>query len=117
MVRNDGGALSSDAGVLLLREVDERVGLSERLAQCVVDHREPTKVRHQVVSLLRQRIYQIACGYEDFNDADSLRCDPALKLAVGRAPTEGDLASQPTLSRLEKMGWAGESVGGSARRC
>jgi hypothetical protein len=106
VVRTDGGALTSDAGALLLREVDERLGLSERLAQCVVDRRERRKVQHDVLSLLRQRVYQIACGYEDCNDADSLRMDPALKLAVGRAPTEGDLASQPTLSRLENgVGW------------
>jgi hypothetical protein len=100
-VRDDGGALTSDAGVLLLRELDERVGLTARLAGCVVDRRERSKVRHDVRSLLRQRIYQIACGYEDCNDADALRADPALKLAVGRAPQAADLASQPTLSRLE----------------
>jgi hypothetical protein len=100
-VRDDGGALTSDAGVLLLRELDERLGLTAGLASCVVDRRERSKVRHDVRSLLRQRIYQIACGYEDCNDADALRADPALKLAVGRAPTEPDLASQPTLSRLE----------------
>jgi hypothetical protein len=63
-------------------------------------------VRHDLLLLLRQRIYQIACGYEDCNDADSLRGDPALKLAVGRTPQEEDLASQPTLSRLENsVGW------------
>ncbi len=105
-IRADGGALTSDAGVLLLRQLDDRLGLTRRLAGCVVDRRERGKVRHQVLSLLRQRIYQIACGYEDCNDADHLRADPALKLAVGRAPTEADLASQPTLSRLENgVGW------------
>ena len=106
VIRNDGGALTSDAGVLLLRQIDERLGLTRRLAGCVVDRRERGKVRHEVLSLLRQRIYQIALGYEDCNDADHLRFDPALKLAVGRAPTEADLASQPTLSRLENaVGW------------
>ena len=105
-IRNDGGALTSDAGVLLLRQLDERLGLTRRLAGCVVDRRERGKVRHEVLSLLRQRIYQIACGYEDCNDADHLRADPALKLAVGRAPSEPDLASQPTLSRWENaVGW------------
>lgn len=105
-VRNDGGALTSDAGVLLLREMDERLGLTARLAGGLVDQREQSKVRHQVRELLRQRIYQIACGYEDCNDADSLRGDPALKIAVGRAPQGRDLASQPTLSRLENaVGW------------
>jgi len=101
VVRDDGGALTSDAGVLLLREVDERLELCGRLAGCVLDRREPVKVQHDMLSLLRQRIYQIALGYEDCNDADSLRFDPALKLAVGRAPSADDLASQPTLSRLE----------------
>jgi len=106
VIRADGGALTSDAGALLLRQLDERLGLTRRLAGCVVDRRERGKVRHEVLSLLRQRIYQIACGYEDCNDADYLRGDPALKLAVGRAPSEADLASQPTLSRLENaVGW------------
>lgn len=106
VVRADGGALTSDAGALLLRQLDERLGLTRRLAGCLVDRREPGKVRHEVGSLLRQRIYQIALGYEDCNDADQLRADPALKLAVGRAPADPDLASQPTLSRLENaVGW------------
>jgi len=106
VVSNDGGALTSDAGALLLRQLDERLGLTRRLAGCVLDRRARSKVRHEVLPLLRQRIYQIACGYEDCNDADSLRGDPALKLAVGRAPSEADLASQPTLSRWENaMGW------------
>jgi hypothetical protein len=105
-IRNDGGALTSDAGALLLRQLDDRLGLTRRLAGCVVDRRERGKVRHEVRSLLRQRIYQIALGYEDCNDADHLRFDPALKLAVGRAPSEDDLASQPTLSRWENaVGW------------
>jgi len=106
VVRTDGGALTSDAGALLLRAVDDQLGLTQRLAGCLADRREPAKVRHDVLSLLRQRIYQIACGYEDCNDADSLRIDPALKLAVGKAPTEADLASQPTLSRWEnRISW------------
>lgn len=100
-VRDDGGALTSDAGALLLRETDERLGLTARMSGCLTDRRSPLRVRHGVLALLRQRIYQIACGYEDCNDADSLRADPALKLAVGKAPGERDLASQPTLSRLE----------------
>jgi hypothetical protein len=105
-VRADGGALTSDGGALLLRQLDDRLGLTRRLAGCLADRREPAKVRHHLLALLRQRIYQIACGYEDCNDADHLRADPALKLAVGRAPSEPDLASQPTLSRLENaVGW------------
>jgi hypothetical protein len=106
VIRADGGALTSDAGALLLRQLDERLGLSRRLMGCLVDRRERGKVQHDLLSLLRQRIYQIALGYEDCNDADYLRADPALKLAVGRAPLEADLASQPTLSRLEnQVGW------------
>jgi len=101
VARFDGGALSSDAGVTLLAALDRRLGLTERLARCLVDGRDQGRVRHRAVELLRQRIYQIACGYEDCNDADSLRADPALKLAVGRLPSEDDLASQPSLSRLE----------------
>jgi len=106
VVRADGGALTSDAGVLLLRRFDARLGLTRRLAECLADRRDPAKLRHDLRALLRQRIYQIALGYEDCNDADRLRSDPALKLAVGRAPAEADLASQPTLSRLENaVGW------------
>jgi hypothetical protein len=106
VVSNDGGALTSDAGALLLRQLDERLGLTSSLARCLVDRRARGKVRHKLATLLRQRIYQIALGYEDCNDADSLRGDPALKLAVGRAPGEDDLASQPTLSRWENaVGW------------
>jgi hypothetical protein len=106
VVSNDGGALTSDAGALLLRQLDDRLGLTSRMAGCLVDRREPAKVRHEVLALLRQRIYQIACGYEDCNDADQLRFDPALKLAVGRAPSEADLASQPTLLRWEnRISW------------
>ena len=65
VVRADGGALTSDAGVLLLRQLDERLGLTSGLARCLVDRRARGKVRHELLSLLRQRIYQIACGYED----------------------------------------------------
>ena len=101
VVRNDGGALTSDAGVLLVRTLDVQLGLTRGLARCLPDRREQKKVHHQILELLRQRIYQIACGYEDCNDADFLRSDPALKVAVGRSPQERDLASQPSLSRLE----------------
>jgi hypothetical protein len=106
VVRNDGGAITSDAGVLLLREIDERLGLTERLAACISDGREQGKVEHSVLRMLRQRVYQICCGYEDCNDAKWMREDPALKMAVGRAPSESDLASQSTLCRLENsVGW------------
>jgi Transposase DDE domain group 1 len=99
-----GGSLSSDGGLLLLAQLDRQIGLTERAAACLAEWRLPGRVQHSLLSLLRQRLYQIAAGYEDCNDATTLRFDPALKLAVGRAPTSGaDLASQPTLCRLEQM--------------
>jgi hypothetical protein len=99
----NGGNLSSDGGLLLLAQLDQQVGLTERAAACLRDWRLPRRVQHSLLDLLRQRVYQIAAGYEDCNDADALRSDPALKLAVRRAPRTGaDLASQPTLSRLEQ---------------
>jgi hypothetical protein len=98
----DGGKITSDAGVLLLQEADRRLNLTARLAACIPDWREPDGIRHSLADLLRQRVFQIALGYEDANDADTLRHDPAFKVALGRAPESGAaLASQPTLSRLE----------------
>jgi hypothetical protein len=98
----DGGSLSSDAGLLLLREIDNNLGLTNRLSSCIRDCRDQSKVKVTITEMLCQRIYGIASDYEDCNDHDSLKSDPMLKLAVGRAPISGDdLASQPTLSRLE----------------
>ena len=98
----DGGDISSDGGVMLLAEAERQVGVVSRFAAAIRDDRDPTRVRHSVEEMLRQRVTQIACGYEDCNDADDLRSDPAFKTAVGRLPLSGaDLASQPTLSRLE----------------
>jgi len=97
-----GGALSSDGGLLLLAQLDRKLRLTERVAACLHDPRRQQSVQHSYLDLLRQRLYQLAAGYEDANDATTLRHDPAFKLAVGRAPLSGaDLASQPTLSRLE----------------
>jgi len=97
-----GGNLSSDGGMMLLAEVDRELGLTGSLAGVLSDGRDPDKVWHQVAEMLAQRVYQIACGYEDCNDADDLRRDPVLKTALGRLPeTDRDLASQPTLSRFE----------------
>jgi len=93
---------SSDGGAILLKAADRRLRLSEALAACLVDQRQPGKVEHEVEELLAQRIYGIACGYADANDAARLGEDPVHKLLVGRDPVEGaDLASQPTLSRFE----------------
>jgi hypothetical protein len=82
-------------------EADRALGLCEALAACIPEWRQRV-VRHSLVTLVRQRVYQIACGYADQNDADTLRSDPLLKLACGRRPVSGaELASQPTFSRLE----------------
>ena len=99
----DGGVLSSDFGVLLLRGIDRQIGLTARLAAAVRDKRHPSYIDHPLRALLAQRIYPIASGYADGNDANSLRHDPLFKLSVERAPLEPaqDLASGPTFSRLE----------------
>ena len=100
-VANDGGAITSDAGVLVLREVDDRLGLTRRLADAFTDRREQAKVTHPLHEAFSQRIFQIVQGYEDCNDADYLREDPAFKIAVGGSPFGPDLSSQSTLTRLE----------------
>ena len=98
----DGGRLSSDAGVLLLREVERALGIAERLAACVTDRRDAAKLDHTLIKMLRTRMFAIAAGYEDACDCDALRHDPVFKMAVSRAPETGEpLCSQPTMSRLE----------------
>ncbi len=98
----DGGQLSSDAGLLLLKEVDQQIGLIQALAAVLPDPRDARYVQHTTEALLRQRIFQIAAGYEDANDSDSLRHDPIVKMVVGHLPQTGaPLASQPTISRFE----------------
>ena len=98
----DGGRISSDGGVMLLAEVERRLGIAERLAALVPDTRDPQRVTHRLADMIRARLFAICCGYEDCNDFGRLRSDPAFKLACGRLPDSGaDLASQPTLSRLE----------------
>ena len=100
----DGGRLTSDAGVLVLAEVERRLGLAERLARCVEDPRAPERVRHGLAEMIRFRALLIAAGYADANDCDALRADPAFKMAVGRLPESGaDLCSQPTMCRLENL--------------
>jgi hypothetical protein len=98
--RFDGPQLTSDGGLVWLAEADATLGLCRALAAQIPDWRIGP-VRHSVETLVRQRIFQIACGYEDQDDADTLRSDPLLKLVCGRVPDGPDLASQPTLSRLE----------------
>ena len=100
----DGGRLTSDAGVLVLAEVERRLGLAERLARCIDDPRAPERVRHDLAEMIRFRALLIAAGYADANDCDALRTDPAFKMAVGRLPESGeDLCSQPTMCRLENL--------------
>jgi hypothetical protein len=98
----DGGRLTSDGGVMLLSMAERRLGIAQRLARCFPDARDPTRITHTLADMIRARIFAIACGYEDANDLEYLRKDPAFKLACGRLPDSGvDLCSQPTLSRLE----------------
>ena len=98
-----GGALSSDFGALLLRGIDRQIGLTERFTAAIQDKRHPSSIDHPLRDLLAQRIYQIAAGYADANDANRLRHDPLCKLGVERPPLDPthDLASAPTFSRLE----------------
>ena len=110
--RFDGGRISSDGGGVLLREADLRIGLTARLAGCFIDYRNPLSVEHAVQTLLAQRVYGVALGYEDLNDHDVLRADSVLALLVGKVDLTGDrrmrerdrghpLASSSTLNRLE----------------
>src|SRR5699024_5342966 len=112
VARFDGGRITSDGGGLLLREVDQRIGLMARLAACFADYRNPNSVEHTVRDLVAQRTYGLALGYEDLNDHDQLRSDSTLALLVGkqdltgsRRPRERDLgqplAGSSTLNRLE----------------
>lgn len=100
----DGGRITSDGGIMLLAAAERRLKLAEKLAAAIRDPRDPARVRHSLTDILRARIFAIACGYEDANDLDRLRNDPAFKLACGRLPDSGqDLCSQPTCSRLENL--------------
>jgi Transposase DDE domain group 1 len=98
----DGGRISSDGGVMLLAQAERRLGIADQLARVIPDHRDADRITHLLPDILRARIFAIACGYEDADDLDRLRFDPALKLACGRLPDTGhDLCSQPTISRWE----------------
>src|ERR1700756_2942869 len=103
VARFDGGRLSSEGGVLALREIERRLGLSDRLASCLVDPRAPEKVVHRLAEIIPFRTLMIAAGYEDGNDADRLRRDPMFKLALDRLPAGEELCSQSTISRLENL--------------
>jgi len=100
----DGGQVSSYGGLLLLGQIDKQLHLTEQLAACIPDNRDPAKVDHPMAALLRQRVLQVALGYAQADASDHLRHDPLLKTVVGRAPeTDGALASQPTMSRLDNL--------------
>jgi hypothetical protein len=100
--RFDGGDITSNAGVLLVSSADDKIGLTKAFAASIKDKRQASKISHDLSTLIKERILAIACGYEDVNDLDDLRSDPALKVACGRVPrSDADLASQPTVSRLE----------------
>ncbi len=97
-----GDRISSDGGLLLLREVENQIGIIDTISNCISDNRDQRYINHTIKELIAQRVYQIAAGYEDCNDCNDLREDLVLKTCVGRLPQSGDeLASQPTMSRLE----------------
>src|SRR5689334_7777692 len=110
--RFDGGTITSDAGGLLLREVEAKTGLLADLARCFDDYRDPELIEHSVEELIKQRVFALALGYEDLNDHDQLRTDPLLATLVGKRDVTGEerlsrrdrgqlLAGKSTLNRLE----------------
>ena len=104
VVRFDGGELSSDAGVLALREIEAHLGVGDRLAGCLNDARAPDRVVHSLAEIIRFRLLMIAAGYEDGNDATGLRHDPVFKMALDQPPESGrSPCSQSTISRLENL--------------
>ena len=103
VARFDGGRLSSDGGLLVLREIEQQLNVADRLAACIDDPRDPGSTVHPVADIIRFRMLMIAAGYEDGNDATGLRTDPLFKLALERVPSDRDLCSQSTISRLENL--------------
>ncbi len=94
----DGGEVTSDAGLLALRQVDRKLGLTRKLARVLPDPRDPDRIEHPLLTLVRQRVYGLCLGYEDLNDQNTLRADPAWQTAAER---DEPLASSPTLCRWE----------------
>src|SRR5437764_6838965 len=91
----DGGLMTSDAGVLLLATIEQRLGIAERLANCIEDPRAPERVRHTLTEMIRYRALLIAAGYPDGNDCDAPRADPAFTMAVGPLPKRGTATAAP----------------------
>jgi Transposase DDE domain group 1 len=103
VVKFDGGLLSSDGGILVLREVEQRLRVADRLAACIEDPRSPEQITHSLADIIRFRLLMISAGYEDGNDASSLRTDPMFKMALDLSPSDRELCSQSTISRLENL--------------
>ena len=104
VVKFDGGLLSSDGGVLALREVEQRLRVADRLAACMVDPRAADQITHSLADVIRFRLLMISAGYEDGNDANALRRDPMFKMALDLSPIDRELCSQSTISRLDPAG-------------
>lgn len=102
IARFNGGEISSDGGLLLLRAVEERIGLADRRVGCLIDTYYPGRVRRSMADILRFRMLMIAGGYEDGSDATSLRHDPIFKMAAERLSSEADLCSQPRMEKAPK---------------
>jgi hypothetical protein len=101
VVQSSAAQLTTDAGLLPIREFDDRIGLTHAFAAVLADSRDPQTLTHTFQEMARARIYGILADYVDQNDHDTLRSDPVFKLIAGRLPDDPDLASQPTLSRFE----------------
>ena len=99
----DGGLLSSDGGILILREVEQRLRVADRIAACLKDRRAPDQITHSLADVIGFRLLMIAAGYEDGNDANLLRSDPMFKMAMDLSPSDRELCSQSTISRLENL--------------
>ena len=112
IARFDGGTLTSDGGAVLLREVERATNVLGQFAACFTDHRDPTRVTHPVASLVRQRVYGLALGYEDLNDHDALRHDPLIAVLADSPDLAVPGAGKSTLNRLELTG---ATVGDQAR--
>src|SRR5271166_1129087 len=103
VVKFDGGLLSSDGGILALREVEQHLRVADRLAACIVDPRAPDQITHSLAEIIGFRLLMISAGYEDGVDANSLRSDPMFKMGLDLSPSDRQLCSQSTISRLENL--------------